>query len=507
VLVYSALTIGFSFLLTLIWMIGSRGVDELQNISTLANESAETYKTRLKAAQDVREETINLIAQTKVLNYSRDRRVGIPPFGIAYRDAARKFEDTLKEGRKHWSVPEDYPDREQRLKEMQARMPDEMKVWKEVESLVPEFLAAIDKLAQARESGKETERKAEEEKNNPNPSSDQNKFYQARQKLDPAVLRLSEAVVKDQVHAFNQIGDEQRLAAGRVSQTRWNAIAVGLFVAVTVFLMTRSRFADLRRAVSSARSAQDFARSVFNSQSNSILVVSENGDLTAVNQAFFKQLNLKHSEIMLQDYRGALAHLPEVVAFIQKALQPAEKPNPSPERIEIKPKRGLRQSQGFPAETRLFDAYASPLTIERETRGQVVVLVDVTEAEKNREELRRSRTLSAVGQITAQVAHELYNPIGAIKLNIELLEMQVSASDDDLKHTVARLKRGAEHLSTIVLDLRYLTRPRDPEPRPMNLNTLLDEVVELASDRLERARTVVVRRYAPQLPQGNFDPQ
>jgi signal transduction histidine kinase len=507
VLVYSALTIGFSFLLTLIWMIGSRGVDELQNISNLANESAETYKKRLKAAQDIREETINLIAQAKVLNYSRDRRVGIPPFGIAYNDAKGKFENTLKEGRKHWGLPENYPDRVQKLKEMQTRMPEEMKVWEEVESHVPEFMAAIDKLAHARESGKETERKAEEEKNNPNPSSDQNKFYEARQKLDPAVLRLSEAVVKDQVHAFNQIGDEQRLAAGRVSQTRWNAIAVGLFVAVTVFLMTRSRFADLRRAVSSARSSQDFARSVFNSQSNSILVVSENGDLTAVNQAFFKQLNLKHSEIMLQDYHGALAHLPEVAAFIQKALQPTEKPNSSPERIEIKPKRGLRQSQSFPAETRLFDAYASPLTIERETRGRVVVLVDVTEAEKDREELRRNRTLSAVGQITAQVAHELYNPIGAIKLNIELLEMQVSASDDDLKHTVARLKRGAEHLSTIVLDLRYLTRPRDPEPKPMNLNTLLDEVVELASDRLERARTLVVRRYAAHLPQGNFDPQ
>jgi signal transduction histidine kinase len=507
VLVYSALTIGFSFLLTLIWMIGSRGVDELQNISNLANESAETYKKRLKAAQDIREETINLIAQAKVLNYSRDRRVGIPPFGIAYNDAKGKFENTLKEGRKHWGLPENYPDRVQKLKEMQTRMPEEMKVWEEVESHVPEFMAAIEKLARARESGKETERKAEEEKNNPNPSSDQNKFYEARQKLDPAVLRLSEAVVKDQVHAFNQIGDEQRLAAGRVSQTRWNAIAVGLFVAVTVFLMTRSRFADLRRAVSSARSSQDFARSVFNSQSNSILVVSENGDLTAVNQAFFKQLNLKHSEIMLQDYHGALAHLPEVAAFIQKALQPTEKPNSSPERIEIKPKRGLRQSQSFPAETRLFDAYASPLTIERETRGRVVVLVDVTEAEKDREELRRNRTLSAVGQITAQVAHELYNPIGAIKLNIELLEMQVSASDDDLKHTVARLKRGAEHLSTIVLDLRYLTRPRDPEPKPMNLNTLLDEVVELASDRLERARTLVVRRYAAHLPQGNFDPQ
>src|SRR5262249_10060814 len=138
--------------------------------------------------------------------------------------------------------------------------------------------------------------------------------------------------------------------------------------------------------------------------------------------------------------------------------------------------------------------------------GRVVVIVDVTEAEKVREELRRSRTLSAVGQITATVAHELYNPIGAVKLNLDLLEMQMGA-DGELKHTVGRLRRGVEHLSTIVMDLRYLTRTRDPEPRTTDLNKLLDEVVELASDRLERSRTYVERNYFQQLPQGEYDPQ
>jgi signal transduction histidine kinase len=136
----------------------------------------------------------------------------------------------------------------------------------------------------------------------------------------------------------------------------------------------------------------------------------------------------------------------------------------------------------------------------------VVAILDVTEAEKVREELRRSRTLSAVGQITATVAHELYNPIGAVNLNLELLEMQIGG-DGDLKETVARLKRGVEHLSTIVTDLRQLTRTRDPERRTTDLNSLLDDVVELASDRLERSRVCIERNYAVQLPLGEFDPQ
>jgi len=494
--IYSALTIGFFFLLTLIWLIGSRGVEELQNISVQANENADDFQLRLLLAAKIREESINVIAQAKVLRASGTRRVPILPFGFTLKEAKQNFSKILDAGRRLWNP----------RAELQTLKPEELKAWREVERAAPEFLALIEQLALAK--GSETDAAQDGSGDSANPVTDQNLFWQARKDFDTAIGHLSDAIIKDQILIFNRISDNQRSAAARVSQTRWNAIVVGIFVTFAVFLMTRNHFAKLRRAVRSARNAQDFARSVFDSQSNDILVIAENGELSAVNQAFFKHFKLKQSELALQDYRGAFAHLPEVSEFIGKTLQLPDKNASHRNRIAVKPKRGLRQSQNFPAETRLFDVYISPLTIDRETHGRVVVLVDVTEEEQVREELRRNRTLSAVGQITAQVAHELYNPIGAVKLNIELLEMQMSSSDDDdLKHTVARLKRGAEHLSTIVLDLRYLTRPRDPERKPTNLNKLLDEVVELASDRLERSRTVVVRHYAADIPQGNIDPQ
>ncbi|MDQ3012479.1 MAG: hypothetical protein M3X11_17440, partial [Acidobacteriota bacterium] len=462
VLVYSALTIGFFLLLTLIWLIGSRGVEELKNVSIKANEAAEDYQLRLSTALKIREEAVNVVAQARVMHATRDRRVPIIPFERTFNDAKNNFNKSLEAGKRLWIPPTD----------LKTGRKEEFKAWQEVEKTAPEFLAAIENLARVRSKERSIDEEEGTNKDNDNPVTDQNLFWETRKSLDPAVARLSGTIIRNQSVVLNQIIDDQQLAAARVSQTRWNAIAVGLIVAIVVFLMTRSRFAELRRAVRSAQNSKDFARSVFDSQSNGILVVTENGDLPAVNQAFFKHLNLKPSEIILQDYRGALAHLPEVMTFIQKTIKQTDNAVSPPERIEIKPQLGIRQSQSFPVETRLFDAYASPLTIDSETRGRVVVLVDVTEAEKVREELRRTRTLSAVGQITAQVAHELYNPLGAVKLNIELLEMQMSGADDDLKHTVARLKRGAEHLSTIVMDLRYLTRPRDPDRRPTNLNRL-----------------------------------
>src|SRR5262249_35953979 len=223
-----------------------------------------------------------------------------------------------------------------------------------------------------------------------------------------------------------------------------------------------------------------------------------NGELLAVNQAFLNHFDLPAPPEILQDYRAALRSLPEVAAFVDKTLAQPDDRSSLRERLEVKPQGGQN------GDTRLFDVYTSPLTIGGQTGARVVAILDVTEAEKVREELRRSRTLSAVGQITATVAHELYNPIGAVKLNLDLLEMQ-TGGDGDLKHTVARLRRGVEHLSTIVMDLRHLTRTRDPERQTTDLNSLLDEVVELASDRLGRSRVSVEGNYAAQLPQGEDD--
>src|SRR5262249_61787806 len=101
-------------------------------------------------------------------------------------------------------------------------------------------------------------------------------------------------------------------------------------------------------------------------------------------------------------------------------------------------------------------------------RGRVVTLVDVTEAERARDELRRNRTLSTIGQLTAQVTHEIYNPLGALKLNLEVLESKL-AGNEQAEPSLERLKRSLEHLSPIVLDLRYLTRPRTPERRAPDL--------------------------------------
>ena len=76
-------------------------------------------------------------------------------------------------------------------------------------------------------------------------------------------------------------------------------------------------------------------------------------------------------------------------------------------------------------EEKAFDVYSSPLAIDGD-RGQIVTLVDATEAAESERTLRRSESLAAVGQATTQVAHEIRNPLGSIRLGVSMLRDSVT---------------------------------------------------------------------------------
>jgi signal transduction histidine kinase len=515
--IYMVLAIGFALLLFLIGLIGVRSSSKLNKISDSAGKSSNDYMDRLTLALGIREAAAEVVSEARLFRARQAMKVWNPTFKSELNEAKERFQAEIEKGKKLW-LKHEGPG---------TLSKEEIEAWRDVETTSQKFmeiLARIEKLKTPEDQVSEPEANQKNERASEPPQSSagvapggkpqsdlqqdaqeqvkivQNEFLRLRKDMDNAAEKLTRAVTQVQKEILNEFGSQQLRAATEINRTTWGTLALGLVVATLTLILARNQIIQLRQANRQEQEAKDFARSIFDSQSNDILVVNNKGELLAVNQAFLNHFDLPAPPEILQDYRAALRRLPEVAAFVDKTLAQPDDSSSLRERLEVKPQGGQN------GDTRLFDVYTSPLTIGGQTGGRVVVILDVTEAEKVREELRRSRTLSAVGQITATVAHELYNPIGAVNLNLDLLEMQISG-DGDLKHTVARLKRGVEHLSTIVMDLRHLTRTRDPERQTTDLNGLLDEVVELASDRLERSRVCVERNYAAQLPRGEYDPQ
>lgn len=100
--------------------------------------------------------------------------------------------------------------------------------------------------------------------------------------------------------------------------------------------------------------------------------------------------------------------------------------------------------------------------------------------EREREVLR-SEQLAAVGQLAAGMAHELRNPLTAVKAVLQLAETPSELSARDLQvinEEVRRLEQSVQRF----LDF---ARPPDPENRPVELNGLLGDSVELLGRRAE----------------------
>lgn len=511
--IYTVLGVGYVILLFLIWLTGTIAVDAINDISIQAGERANDYNRRLTLALNIRYAAANAIVEARLLR-GCDTRVPVPPFRRKLGEAKDILEKNIEAGRDLWG----------RSDSPLILSPGEVAAWKRVEAAAVSFggiLASVEKKSGADAAPPEagiaqiaadvaaaaapTVSPIPQESQPMPVSPESDAFFGARSQLEEAADNLAKAVINVRDDLLSNFTAQQMDAANSVSWKQWTALFLGVGIAAITFTLVQRQLREVRRASQEEQDAKDFARSVYDSQLSYIIVVGRQGELLSVNEAFLSSLGLQENALVLQDYHAAFSHMPDLAAFVGKTLKSSDEMTVYRERIEV---RAWDERSPVPAQTepRVFDVSLYPLLLGGRPRGRVIVLVDVTTVEKQREELRKSRTLSTLGQVTAQVAHELYNPIGAVKLNIELLEMQLGGNDD-VKHTLARLKRGAEHLSTIAQDLRYLTKPRDPERKPTDLNKLLDEVVELVSDRLERTRIRVIRAYSRDLPEGEYDSQ
>ncbi|HOJ74285.1 MAG TPA: ATP-binding protein [Phycisphaerae bacterium] len=102
-------------------------------------------------------------------------------------------------------------------------------------------------------------------------------------------------------------------------------------------------------------------------------------------------------------------------------------------------------------------------------------------ARKNRQ-LRRRERLAALGEMAAGVAHEIRNPLGGIQLFASLLQKDLQGSPAQAR-LVNKIAQGVASVESIVTDFLEFGRPRDPEPRPLRVDAVVREAVELALHR------------------------
>jgi signal transduction histidine kinase len=136
-------------------------------------------------------------------------------------------------------------------------------------------------------------------------------------------------------------------------------------------------------------------------------------------------------------------------------------------------------------------------------KGQIVTLVDVTEAAEAETVMRRTEALAAMGQAVAQVAHEIKNPLGSIRLGVSML--RDTSTDEESQSTIDLVERGIHHLNKLVIDVTQFSRQRPLELAEIDLHALIDSSLELVADQIHEKRTPVEKRFGREAMRGEWD--
>lgn len=117
--------------------------------------------------------------------------------------------------------------------------------------------------------------------------------------------------------------------------------------------------------------------------------------------------------------------------------------------------------------------------------------------------------VSAMDEMGATLAHELNQPLTAIMLYMQgiarTLDKRNDPADEMVKTVLAKAVHEAERAGNIISRMRQFVEKREPNRRPVDINTVVDEAVELTLVGL-RSRIVVRREFGESLPKAFVEP-
>ena len=121
------------------------------------------------------------------------------------------------------------------------------------------------------------------------------------------------------------------------------------------------------------------------------------------------------------------------------------------------------------------------------------------------EQLRRADRLSSLGQLSAGLAHEIRNPLGAIRGAVEILQKDNLATEAR-KEFSAIVLRETRRLNNLVEHILDFARPRKAELKRVAIGEVMDSVLFLIKDRASQGHVRILTELSPALPEAQLDP-
>ena len=232
------------------------------------------------------------------------------------------------------------------------------------------------------------------------------------------------------------------------------------------------------------RQLEDYVALLVNSIQSGMILTDADGRVISLNEAAEQILDYKTHELKGQLLDVDVVLHPSNDSPILKALKEGK----AADRIEtfMTKKSGVK----IPAGASVF--LLKDVKSNGRMLGVVEIFRDLSEIKEKEEQINRQKRLVALGEMAAEMAHEIKNPLGGIKGFTSLLARNLK--DEVAQRYVDFISEGISNLEKVVNDFLAYARPVVPSFQNVDIHKLIENSLTLSLEGLNGIK--VNRKFA-----------
>lgn len=444
-----SLLVGFVLLLVLIGLLGYFSTRELNNVEAGTKSLQSQYTYKIKQLLSLHAAAIRLNTEARIRSAAELREEITPPLHVPINTARGEVEEQIG---------------------LLDRMPFVTEPnWRNLRERLVEFLETTKDLKVYSLDGYA-------------------KFREFQKQVN-----VVESELASEPRAVADRSEALRIQSSKRINFWWiSAMLIGLVVIAATIWEVQRRFRHERESVEEARRERQFSTQMLEGMVSAVAAIDEHSHIRSANSAFFALF--PNASVGTSAYDNMAT--PEARKMLEATF--TQRGAPAGYRGRWVINSGDDSGNGSVT----CDVYSSPLEIDGH-EGQIVTLVDVSDAVEIEAVLRRSESLAAVGQASAQVAHEIRNPLGSIKLGVSMLRDMTDGKE--ALSTIDLVERGIDHLNKLVVDVSQFSREKPLSLSRFDLHKLLDSSLELVADRINEKNQRIEKRFIEESLVGEWD--
>lgn len=272
---------------------------------------------------------------------------------------------------------------------------------------------------------------------------------------------------------------------------------------VMMLHLVASQAATIYREITSLRNLTNYTDNILRSIAAGVITIDKDGFIVTWNKRAEEIVNLRASQFIGLHY-SVFADLLQINLPEREETMKMVEMTAQTGKVFTRNQICYRSPQGD--ETYLNLSASQLISEAGDYLGVVVVFEDITNEVQMKEEVERISKLAETGQLAANIAHELRNPLSSIKGAAQLLRKEMPealmAEHGEFLDMIVQEVNGLDRIATEFLEFSRVT---PPEMRPVSVTALLGRLLQFMSAYLADQEVHVVQNLDADLPELSLD--